>query len=254
MDLHALSENQPAKSYNARNRDDLQKLSDDITRLRAHGGGDCAEYGMTGILSALTLTGYDSNIIVLTDAPPKDAILKSSVINAANLKRNSIHFFLSPGCDEADKRHYREVAQQTCGKVVESITEFGVLVRFARAAIAAGSTPTSCSARTGRAISRCTTLYASTFTNSIYILFSEFKTSITITAPGGKRTVIASSSSLASYNTTSPAPGRYSICSHGPFKYDLVMGSSFDFLVEDYGTNSDNPIIGDYCMHVIPGV
>ena len=68
--------------------------------------------------------------------------------------------------------------------------------------------------------------------------------------------MITSSSSLASYNTTTPCTRKIlnNICSNGPFKYDLVMGSSFDFLVDDYGTNSDNPIIGDYCMHVIPGV
>ena len=43
-----------------------------MNALYAHGGGDCPKLGMTGIFNAFDLVNPDSNVIVLTDASPKD--------------------------------------------------------------------------------------------------------------------------------------------------------------------------------------
>lgn len=83
----------------------------------------CPELGMTGTLSALNLANPDSNVIVLTNASPKDVNDTQKVINGANKLRNSIHFFLSrDGC--GDFSPYLEVANATFGIVVNRIDDF----------------------------------------------------------------------------------------------------------------------------------
>ena len=82
----------PAK-YFSNNITQLTELEQAVTALNAHAGGDCPELGMTGILNALDLVNPDSNIIVLTDASPKDLEKKQQVIDKANEVKNSVHFF-----------------------------------------------------------------------------------------------------------------------------------------------------------------
>ena len=98
--------------------------------MRATGGGDCPELGMTGILNALSLANPVSNVIVLTDASPKDEDKKEAVISEAIRKENSIHFFLScNGC--GDFTPYLDVAKETYGIVVSRIDDFEAFVEFA---------------------------------------------------------------------------------------------------------------------------
>ena len=84
----------------------------DVNALRAHGGGDCPEYGMTAILQAIELIdGIDRenvqnkgkhNLIVLTDASAKDESLYQQVIANATAQDKldvTVHFFYSgSGC------------------------------------------------------------------------------------------------------------------------------------------------------------
>ena len=84
----------------------------------------CPELGMTGTLSALNLANPDSNVIVLTDASPKDANRKQEVIDRATELRNSIHFFLSRSAGCGDFSPYLEVVNATFGIVVNRIDDF----------------------------------------------------------------------------------------------------------------------------------
>ena len=58
-----------------------------------HGSADCPEFGIIGILNTLSLANPLSNVIVLTDASPKDLDKKDEVIDKAIRKENFIHFF-----------------------------------------------------------------------------------------------------------------------------------------------------------------
>jgi len=84
----------------------------------------CPELGMTGTLSALNLANPDSNVIVLTNASPKDVNDTQKVINGANKLRNSIHFFLSRSAGCGDFSPYLEVVNATFGIVVNRIDDF----------------------------------------------------------------------------------------------------------------------------------
>ena len=98
--------------------------------MSAHGGGNCPELGMTGILNALNLSNPLSNVIVLTDASPKDGEMKDKVIRAACEKETSIHFFLSrTGCGNFTP--YLDVANKTSGLVVYHIDAFEAFSEFA---------------------------------------------------------------------------------------------------------------------------
>ena len=111
----------------------LQELEVAVNALYAHGGGDCPELGMTGICNALDLVNPDSNVIVLTDASPKDEEIQKQqqVIDKANEERNSIHFFLSrSGC--GDFTPYLDVAAATEGIVVNQISDFEAFAEFAQ--------------------------------------------------------------------------------------------------------------------------
>lgn len=69
-------------------------LKDHVNALRPHGGGDCNELGMEGILRALDESNENSHIIVLTDAGCKDFEKKDQVMGNATLLNVKVHFFL----------------------------------------------------------------------------------------------------------------------------------------------------------------
>ena len=118
------------QKYAANDLTQLAALEEAVSALRAHGGGDCPELGMTGILNALSLANPVSNVIVLTDASPKDVEKKDEVISAAVEKENSIHFFLShAGCGNFTP--YLDIARETYGIVVNRIDDFEAFVEFA---------------------------------------------------------------------------------------------------------------------------
>jgi len=118
------------QKYSAKNVTELVALKQAVYILHAHAGGDCPELGMTGILNALSLANPDSNVIVLTDASPKDSHKKEEVITKATRLRNSIHFFLSrDGC--GDFTPYLDVASKTHGIVVNQIDDFEAFAKFA---------------------------------------------------------------------------------------------------------------------------
>ncbi|XP_065886855.1 uncharacterized protein [Dysidea avara] len=220
--------------YSASHVAELTALEAAVNVIRANGGGDCPELGMTGILNALSLANPDSNVIVLTDASPKDANRTQEVIDKATELRNSIHFFLSrSGC--GDFSPYLEVANATFGIVVNRIDDFEAFVEFAdkvgRFSFDLVDTDSG-SKKKRQTPENCITFSTSTFTQSINILFSSVSSAITITGPSGVVETVTTSGTIATYSNNDPEAGVYSVCSVGTFKHSLSTTSDLDFFVD----------------------
>ena len=233
------------QKYAANNLTELAELEQAVNALHATGGGDCPELGMTGILNALSLANPVSNVIVLTDASPKDEDKKEEVISEAVRKENSIHFFLSrDGCGNFTP--YLDVARETFGIVVSRIDDFEAFVEFADKV---GRFTTEVlgddSGKRKRQTSEyCVNFTASVFTKSIDILFSfsSTKSVITITNPVGSTDRIEARGTIATYNKENPLTGVYIMCSATPFEYSLSTKSDFDFFVE-YHVNTSRTLL-----------
>ena len=234
--------------FSAKDEDDLVRLNETVSELYAHDGGDCPEYGMTAIFETLTEVLPYSNIIVLTDAAAKDDHYKSRIIHTANRKNNSIHFFLSSSsCVTANTslQHYRDIANETDGIVVDSITDFGLLTTFSKTLREKLSVGHVADKRKRSSIISVI-FHASVFTESINILFTKFITDITITTPEGNIIPVSTSGSLASYNKDKPPPGKYIVSSSREFEYRILLPSNCDVLVEHYGNKSIKLVKGMY--------
>lgn len=102
-----------------------------LDSLTINGGGDCAEYSMSGIQLAMMNTLDQNPIFVFTDAPPKDAEASWEVIDIAVMYGDPIFFFFAPDCG-TDDSVYQEVATETGGMVLplreSDISKLGDLV------------------------------------------------------------------------------------------------------------------------------
>lgn len=188
---------------------------------------------MTGILNALSLANPDSNVVVLTDASPKDVERMDEVIDKATNLRNSIHFFLSNPCGEYSP--YLDVADKTYGVVVYQIDEFKAFAEFADKV---GRFKTkhlgdASDRRKRQAFKNCAEVSTSVFTESVDIFFSSIShgSVITITNPLGTVKTITPHGGTATYSA-SPVPGTYKVCSSKTFEYSFSFPSNLDFFVE----------------------
>ena len=224
------------RKYSANSLSELTALEQAVNALRANGGGDCPELGMTGILNALSLSNPLSNVIVLTDASPKDGDRRDEVIRAAFEKETSIHFFLSrTGCGNFTP--YLDVARETFGIVVneisafEAFSEFAARVggRFTRSLLDDGS-----DRKKRQALENCIDFSVSVFTKSVDILFSSISsgTVITITPPVGSVDRIEALGTIATYSKTDPPAGLHKICSASTFEHSISTTSNLDFFIE----------------------
>ena len=75
-----------------------------VSSLKANGGGDCPELGMTGLYQALLQSVEDSAIYFFSDADAKDLMLAQVVLILAKQKRVRINFILSGRCSYGRKR------------------------------------------------------------------------------------------------------------------------------------------------------
>jgi len=75
-----------------------------VNSLKANGGGDCPELGMTGLYQALLQSVEDSAIYFFSDADAKDLMLAQVVLILAKQKRVRINFILSGRCSYRRKR------------------------------------------------------------------------------------------------------------------------------------------------------
>ena len=228
-----------AAKYFSNNITQLRELEQAVIALTAHDGGDCPELGMAGILNALELVNPDSNVIVLTDASPKDLEKTQQVIDKANEVANSVHFFLArDGC--GDFSPYLAVARETEGIVVNEINDFEIFAQFAETA--GRFTIEESGSRRKRQISEnCTLFSLSIFSYSVTVLFSSSSIqNITITNPSGVISNVSSPGTIATYNLDTPEAGEYRICSTVEFEYSVTAPVSLDYFVEYTDVNGSS--------------
>ncbi|XP_078573213.1 von Willebrand factor A domain-containing protein 7-like [Branchiostoma floridae x Branchiostoma japonicum] len=107
-----------------------------INNLNAHGGGDCPELAMTGLILALQNTLPKSQIYLFTDAGAKDVHLLPAVISLIQQKKTKITFLLTGYCSARKRRDikgskirtrrqsigdtpFHTIAQESGGKVYD---------------------------------------------------------------------------------------------------------------------------------------
>lgn len=82
---------------------DIFKAS--INRLTAEGGGDIPEFCLSGLQLALTAAPPSSEIFVFTDAPAKDAHLKSTITALIESSKSVVNFMLTDVLKSRRPRH-----------------------------------------------------------------------------------------------------------------------------------------------------
>ncbi|XP_034450362.1 von Willebrand factor A domain-containing protein 7-like isoform X1 [Hippoglossus hippoglossus] len=111
-------------------------FKDNINKLSANGGGDIPEKCLSGLQLALTAAPPSSEIFVFTDAPAKDAYLKSTITALIESTKSVVTFMLtdvlasrrrrrgsshvsSRKMNQADAQLYRDLAQASGGQAIE---------------------------------------------------------------------------------------------------------------------------------------
>ncbi|KAG5285814.1 hypothetical protein AALO_G00007750 [Alosa alosa] len=114
---------------------DADVFKQEINKLNAAGGGDIPEMCLSGLLLALTAAPPSSDIFVFTDAPAKDAELKTTVTALIESTKSKVTFMLtgtsssarrrrsgspvSRALSDADAQLYRDLAQASGGQAIE---------------------------------------------------------------------------------------------------------------------------------------
>lgn len=219
----------------------VNDLLTDIAGLQAYGGGDCPEYGVTGIQRALQLiyntsyehdTNSNNNIIVLTDASAKDAVGQDLFLLFGSPVR--IHFFFSgTGCD-GDFPTYKMIAntyQQDInsnkGIIVNEISVEGLELFFEalNADINMGKRNTD----------NCHSLDISTVVTGFQVILLTSEPSVEITMPDGTTFTVATiGNSFAVYKDSYPQPGSWSMCVAltGQLTVELTFSTSLELAIK----------------------
>ncbi|XP_071096229.1 von Willebrand factor A domain-containing protein 7-like [Haliotis cracherodii] len=69
-----------------------------LGEIEVSGGGDCPEYAMNGLVNALAVCSYNSDLFFFSDASAKDATLDVTVLSLAALKNVQLRFVLTGDC------------------------------------------------------------------------------------------------------------------------------------------------------------
>ncbi|XP_056265572.1 von Willebrand factor A domain-containing protein 7 [Pseudoliparis swirei] len=110
-------------------------FKDSINKLSANGGGDIPELCLSGLQLALTAAPPSSDIFVFTDAPAKDAHLKSTIIALIESTKSVVTFMLtdvasarrrrrnpldvsSRSMSQSDAQLYGDLAQASGGQAI----------------------------------------------------------------------------------------------------------------------------------------
>ena len=197
----------------------INDLLTDIAGLYAHGGGDCPEYGITGIVRALELfynTSYSSsmdkhNIIVLTDAGAKEEYTSTDLSSLIFLLAKSpvkFNFFFSGpnGCGNSYPS-YRSIAglTQVGGIVVEEINENG-LDQFIKFVTLTGTSPTN----EKRSAFICETFDIPALVNSFQVLIESNQTEVTVITPDNETITLPTiGNSFVVYSNAAPQYGSW---------------------------------------------
>lgn len=99
--------------YNTTDGNEMKKWLHNMT---AHGGGDCPEMALTGIVNALKIANPGSCVFFFTDADAKDPEKQNEVINLINDKHIKLVSFLRGDCGGGSRRRRSEFTVQnpTC--------------------------------------------------------------------------------------------------------------------------------------------
>ncbi|XP_051939466.1 von Willebrand factor A domain-containing protein 7-like [Hippocampus zosterae] len=103
------------------------KFKESINELTASGGGDVPELCLSGLQLALTAAPPSSEIFVFTDAPAKDADLKSTITALIESTKSEVTFMLTDvltsrrkrALNQADAQLYRDLARASGGQAIE---------------------------------------------------------------------------------------------------------------------------------------
>ena len=225
------------KRYDSYELEELNELKTDVEALYAHGGGDCPELGMEGILRALSLSNENSHIIVLTDATSLDYDKKDDVISTAQLLNVKVHFFFSNdyGCYGDGFPHYTEVQTATGGVHVTSIESFSSLSLFITEL---DSTASKRSIRSTDFYSSdtCQTFNISIFTIKFELVIRQNSAYVEIYDPLGHNVENRHiSDDLTGYvSNKNPRTGCWRICEKTPSEFTLTKKDILDFSVDFY--------------------
>ncbi|XP_077460424.1 von Willebrand factor A domain-containing protein 7-like [Stigmatopora argus] len=106
---------------------DADIFKESINKLSANGGGDFPELCLSGLQLALTAAPHSSEIFVFTDAPAKDAELKSTITALIESTKSEVTFMLTDvlasrrkrALNQADAQLYRDLARASGGQAIE---------------------------------------------------------------------------------------------------------------------------------------
>ena len=234
-----------AVRYDAQNTADRQQLLTAVNALYAHGGGDCPELGMTGIINALNLSFPEGQLIVLTDASALDYNRTDETIQAAFQLGVRVHFAFSHtfGC-VSGYPFYDQVANETGGLSVYSLDDLSTLsntTQDARVNFQVADDPTGAdTTSTGD----CRAIHVSMLTENLYIAINPGAgtAEVALQMPNGTNVFERMSiSSLLIRNFNSPATGEWLVCIfNGSVEVRQSQDVRFDitaeFLVQDDNT------------------
>lgn len=241
--------------YNATSPDELNQLLTDVNALTPHGGADCPELAMTGMLNALNLSSFQGHIIVLTDAGPKDINLTSDVIQRAQELQATIHFTLStPLCSNGSQ--FFDIAHATGGIIVEDLTSLTALSRhlnrFFRSDFEAVVANASVTPSDDGSNMTCKNVSVSQFVRSLSLGVAPTPgrtADIEIFQFPDLIVVDTTISALTFYTFEDPSAGQWVVCSSDPgFSIIMTDITDFDLTVQfvEYNLDTDSIYLSPY--------
>ena len=230
----------------------LAQLMAAVNALSANGGGDCPEFGMTGLQIALNqinglppLAASLSQIILITDASAKDDFLFMNVIAQASTLGVPIHeLLIRTGCPGF--LNYPLVAMSTGGIVVNNLADFGTITNFVQASLVTGGFEGDAT-MFGPALSSHT-VSVSKFARTLQVLIRTNQTMVTVARPNNMTEVLSLSGTLFFFEDENPASGdwMFSVAS-GTLEIAVNAPILLDFFVSHVVNDTDSDGIQPVC-------
>ena len=247
---------------------DLKAMRERARALRATGGGDCPEFGMSGIQNTFRArhAEYDidamtpgSQMIVITDAYAKDKDLTDAVIAEAKSRQVCIHLLLSTSGCGGDFSSYVKVAAETGGTVVrgnsrymdnliEVFGEFSTSYKDSPCAEFYSGTGGGLMKRNLPMFARlmsdgqCHTFRVSVFVDILKVLITTDQPRAIFTKPSGETVDVDVFSGYATYRKVRPEPGEWSVCvESGTFAIQFNSRFLIDFVVRFVEKDDSTP-------------
>ena len=230
----------------------LAQLMAAVNALSASGGGDCPEFGMTGLLIALNqinglppLAASLSQIILITDASAKDDALFVNVIAQASTLGVRIHeLLIRNGC--SGFLNYPLIAMSTGGIQVNNLADFSAITNFVQASLVAGGFEGDAT-MFGPALSSHT-VSVSKFARTLQVLIRTDQTLATVTRPNNMTEVLSLSGNLFFFEDENPASGDWMFfVASGTLEIAVNEPILLDFFVSHVVDDPDSDGIQPVC-------